>query len=399
LHAGEPTTPSDLRLTGSFTIPVSAGKTYLRFDHSFQMEYDESPVTYYDGGVVEFSTTGGANWTDAGSMLPTINGYVGTLQSAFGNPLANRPAFSGPSPGYETTRIDISGLAGTNVKLRFRLGTDSGNTFLADGWFIDDVSIYTCATPSPLVSLVPGRLLDSRPGQTTVDGQFNGIGLRSANTITPVTVLNRGGVSADASAVVLNVTVTEAQAGGYLTVYPCGGAPPGASNLNYTPGTTVANAVIAKVGTSGQVCIFNQSPTHLLIDVNGYFPAGSAMTSLVPGRLLDSRPGQTTVDGQFNGIGLRPANTITAVTVLNRGGVSADASAVVLNITATGAQAAGFLTVYPCGDPQPNASNLNYTTGTTTANAVIAKVGTNGQVCIFNQTPTHLIIDVNGYFP
>jgi hypothetical protein len=30
---------------------------------------------------------------------------------------------------------------------------------------------------------------------------------------------------------------------------------------------------------------------------------------------------------------------------------------------------------------------------------VIAKVGTGGTVCLFTPTPTHLIVDINGFFP
>lgn len=469
-------------------IALPNGTTFLRFDHSYEMDYDASH--YYDGGVVEYSVDGGSNWQDAGTLPGTINGYNGTLSPSFGNPLGGRSAFSGPSPGYETTRIDLSSLAGQNVLIRFVLGSD--NSFAFPGWYIDDLSVYTCAvapaapsnvsaapgdaaaaltwnapadnggsairsysvtpfingvaqtplstgsastsfkvtglangttytftvaaqngagtgpssgqsnavTPIPsLVSLVPARLLETRSGLSTVDGAFNGIGLRSAGTETAVTVLNRGGVSGDATAVVLNVTVTETQAPGFVTVYPCGTQRPTASNLNFTVGSTVANAVVAKVGTNGQVCVFNQSATQLVIDVNGYFPAGASFTSLVPARLLESRSGLSTIDGAFNAIGLRPAGTETAVTVAGRGGVASDAAAVVLNVTVTEAQAPGFVTVYPCGSPRPNASNLNVDAGGTVPNAVIAKVGTNGQVCVFNQSATQLLIDVNGYFP
>lgn len=46
---------------------------------------------------------------------------------------------------------------------------------------------------------------------------------------------------------------------------------PTASNLNHMSGQTVPNAVVAKIGQSGQVCIFNQSATDLVVDVNGWF--------------------------------------------------------------------------------------------------------------------------------
>ena len=65
----------------------------------------------------------------------------------------------------------------------------------------------------------------------------------------------------------------------------------------------------------------------------------------------------------------------------------------------TGPTEAGFVTVYPCGIDPPLASNLNYSVGTTAANAVIVKVGAGGKVCLYNSNPTQLIADVSGYFP
>ena len=74
--------------------------------------------------------------------------------------------------------------------------------------------------------------------------------------MTEVQVTGRGGVPADAAAVVLNVTVVQARAGGYVTVFPCGESIPNASNVNYVAGQTVPNAVVAKVGVGGKVCVF-----------------------------------------------------------------------------------------------------------------------------------------------
>ncbi|HEX3089486.1 MAG TPA: M4 family metallopeptidase, partial [Ilumatobacteraceae bacterium] len=317
LHGADFSSTAQSILTGGFSVAVPSGTTYLRFDHSFEMDSDSQ--FFYDGGVAEYSTDGGTVWHDAVTLPgPTINGYNGTLRTGLGNPLAGRQAFSGASPGYETTRISLGSLTGSNVKIRFRLGSDS--SIGASGWFIDDLSVYTCAaaptSPNPqtsFVSLVPGRLLESRGGQSTVDGLFNGVGLRGAGSVTALPVLGRGGVGGDADAVVLNVTVTDPQAAGFVTVFPCGSAQPNASSLNYVAGATVANAVVVKVGDGGQVCLFTQSATHLIADVNGYFPAGSGLASLVPGRLLESRGGQATVDGLFNGVGLRGAGSVTAL--------------------------------------------------------------------------------------
>jgi hypothetical protein len=184
-------------------------------------------------------------------------------------------------------------------------------------------------------------------------------------------------------------------------VYPCGSMPPPASNLNFVAGSTIPNLVITKIGTGGQVCIFTSATTHLIADVTGFYPDGASFMSLVPERLMDSRsPGSATVDGLFQGIGLRAAGLTTQLQVTDRGGVPvpADAGTAVLNVTVTGATGAGYVTVYPCGSPLPNASNLNYAVGSTIANLVITKIGTDGKVCLFTSAATHLIVDVDGYY-
>ncbi|MCU1398713.1 MAG: hypothetical protein JWN62_1822 [Acidimicrobiales bacterium] len=58
---------------------------------------------------------------------------------------------------------------------------------------------------------------------------------------------------------------------GFVTVHPCGATRPTTSNLNYTAGQTIPNAVVAKLGTSGKVCLYASSTTDLIADVNGYF--------------------------------------------------------------------------------------------------------------------------------
>ena len=113
--------------------------------------------------------------------------------------------------------------------------------------------------------------MESRPGLSTVDGQFNKHRHPQRRHDHRADRRRTRRVATDATAVVLNVTVTDAQAPGFITVYPCGSPRPTASNLNYVAGSTVANAVLVQIGTAGQVCIFNQSPTHLIADVNGYF--------------------------------------------------------------------------------------------------------------------------------
>jgi len=134
-------------------VALPAGSTpYLHFNHAYG--FDNFQAETYDGGVIEYSTTGGASWTDAGSLF-THNGYNGTIDTRFGNPLAGQQAFVGDSYGYYSSRLNLSSLAGQNARFRFRIGTDGE---VSDrGWFIDDVRIYTCAAqPTPQLLQNPG---------------------------------------------------------------------------------------------------------------------------------------------------------------------------------------------------------------------------------------------------
>jgi Domain of unknown function (DUF5122) beta-propeller len=253
--------------------------------------------------------------------------------------------------------------------------------------------------PVTFVAEPPARLLDTRPGGSTFDGLFRAGGALTGGVVMELDVGGRAGVPASASAVSLNVTVTEPTAPGFLTVFPCGATPPNASNLNYVAGQTVPNAVITKLGDAGRVCLFSQVSTHVIIDVNGFYPAGAAFVPMTPARVLDSRPNGSTIDGKFMASGALAGGTTTELDIGGRADVPLSALAVSLNVTVTEPDGAGFLTVFPCGAAQPNASNLNYVTGQTVPNAVTAKLGANGRVCLFSQASTHVVVDINGYYP
>ena len=248
----------------------------------------------------------------------------------------------------------------------------------------------------------PARLRDTRDGFTTVDGDQQGGGpiiAGPAGAVTSVKVVNRAGIPATAVAVALNVTVTEPEAAGFATVFPCNETRPTASNLNYTPGQTIPNLVIAKVGSSGSVCIFTQSTAHFVVDVDGYFAAGTTYTAQNPARFLDTRVGFATIDGQSAGGDVRPAGAVTVVQVTGRNNIPAGATSVVVNVTVTEPTGDGYVTVYPCGIEPPLASNLNFVAGQTIPNTVISKLAGDGTVCLYNSQPTQLIADVDGYFP
>ena len=202
------------------------------------------------------------------------------------------------------------------------------------------------------------------------------------------------------AAVVLNVTATGPANSGFLTVYPDGASRPTTSNLNFSAGETVPNLVIAPVGADGKVDIFNGSPgtVQVLADVSGWYASGTAgaggFTPLTPARILDTR-------FDVGAVGPVAAGGTISLQVDGAGGIPASGvAAVVLNVTATGPANSGFLTVYPDGASRPTTSNLNFSAGETVPNLVIAPVGADGKVDIFNGSPgtVQVLADVSGWF-
>ncbi|HSM65671.1 MAG TPA: hypothetical protein VK860_05155, partial [Ilumatobacteraceae bacterium] len=84
----------------------------------------------------------------------------------------------------------------------------------------------------------------------------------------------------------------------------------------------------------------------------------SMIVSMDPVRLADTRPGWVAADGLFFGTGPIPSGRTIQVPVAGRGGVPADAKAVVANVAVVGASTPGFVTVFPCGT-RPGTASLN----------------------------------------
>jgi len=242
----------------------------------------------------------------------------------------------------------------------------------------------------------PNRILDSR----TANGGWNSLPIGAGNPNVRGLQVTGAGVPANASAVVMNVTATGATAGSFLTLFPNGQPTPTASNLNFGAGQTIPNLVTVKVGDGGFVNVFNAAgTTHVVADVVGYYDdgtgSGDRFNELPPTRILDSRG----TNGGWNSKPLAAGAANVKDLKVTGGNVPADATAVIMNVTATGGSAGSFLTAYPTGTTVPTASNPNFAAGETIPNLTTVKVGTGGNVRFFNAVGSvHVIADVVGYY-
>ncbi|MEU3572114.1 right-handed parallel beta-helix repeat-containing protein, partial [Kitasatospora sp. NPDC036755] len=289
------------------------------------------------------------------------------------------------APGMLST--DVSGAAAVDDPLTVNIGTDSG---IRDRGAIERTDVGSTFTPSG-----PTRLLDTRAA----------IGVPAAQTVPAGGIVDLqlegvAGVPASGlDAVTMNVTVTDPQQDGHLTVYPNASSVPNSSSLNWSAGQTIANQVTVPV-RNGKVSFYNASggTVHLIADLAGYYsndPKGSLFHAQGPTRLLDTRapigvpaaravPAWGTVDLPVTGVAGVPASGVTAVT---------------MNVTVTEPQADGHLTVYPHGDVAPSSSNLNWPAGRSIPNLVTVPVK-DGKVSFYNASggTVHLIADLAGYY-
>ncbi len=259
--------------------------------------------------------------------------------------------------------------------------SDRGTDLIVDlvGWFGPG--------GSPFQEFAPRRAVDTRnpalrpPGVTGAPsvGQFVEI---------PRDML---GVPAEADAVVVNLTVTQATGYGYLTAFPCGDDPPNTSNVNYNAGVDRANTSIMALGPQGSLCVrLSESSAHVVVDVNGWF---GGTTGIHYGartqRIADSRNGLGGWSGTF-----APGETRILTPEAH---LPAGSQVAVLGVVSTVSSTAGFITVQPCGG-QAEVSNLNFVAGVDIANLAVVPLADDGTICVTSSARTHIVVDVFGGF-
>lgn len=342
------------------------------------------------GGV---SQSAAAVNLQVGAIQPEGPGFLTVYPCSAARPVASSINFSGAS----VVSNAITSLVGDT-------GRVCVHTLVATDLYVD-VTGYGSANGSP-VAITPARYLDDRNvgNDGTFDDAFVGGGPLVGGGTVVLDVAGRGEIPADANAVILNVVAVQPTGPGFLTVFPCQSgteAPPLASNVNYVMGRDVSNGVTTGVGGTGKVCIFSPTTTNLVVDVNGYVPADSAPDPVAPFRLVETRSGNEfrTIDGANQGQGELVAREVLEVQVTGRNDIPNNATSVYLNVTAVDASGSGYLTIFPCSDQVPNASNVNYEAGDTVANSVLVPLDEKGAVCVFSLTATDFVMDFAGYVP
>ena len=370
----------------------------------------------YQIGVVRSDGTAAA--TLGQTQLSSVSASDATSPSwaADGGAIYFSAYVIGPSGPTQSDVYAVSYPGGQRVRVTATNGDETAPSFRGP-------------LPTPVVSgvrsvftgIAPKRILRTLPTVTptgTIPGSPVGPGgvrdVVVTGLITPTDGSGAFTVPTNATAVVLNVTSVNATAATDVRVYPtpADASFPPVSNINVQPRQSTPNLVTVAVSKDGRVRLRNTAgTTDLLADLAGYFApqpsSGSLFTSSDPKRILHTGSGYVGPTSQAKVAAGKYVDLPVTGTLNVRGGgtvtVPADASAVVLNVTAFGASTATDIRVFPSPAPAttfPGISNLNVpNAGVTVANLVVVKVGNGGMVRLRNTAgATDLAADLAGWY-
>jgi len=369
----------------AITVTVTAGSSPIYGIEARQCSSTAGSIDY----TADFSPT------VSGKCTPTALGSAGadvyktvtavapfttaTLQFKVGK--GSSGSFNLQSGGTSTVQCDETNackltlllqVQGGTVFQSFPLGWDGMGARFNPVTPVRILDTRTTNTPSGVAGRVPSR--------GTLDLQ-----IRGAN-----------GIPADATAIVMNVTAVLPTGAGFITAYPSGVSRPLAANLNFAPGDVVPNLVTVGIGTNGKVTLYHQGGTNdIVADAVGYYSpvSGDYFTPMTPVRALDTRVGTGAAAARVAQGG------VVSLQVAGANGVPANATGIVINMTAVTPDRAGYVTAYPNGVTRPLAANLNFVPGDIVPNLVIVGIGTQGKVNFYNQNGTlDLVGDIVGYY-
>jgi hypothetical protein len=404
---------TNLPAGGTWSVDFNPTVDRVRFVHSTGASYRLNPVNgalggtdtpvapakatavAYDRSVATTAATTLFAVDDAAATLGLIGGVNGMPSPNAGATSVRGPLGVTPEGGLIGFDITPVGEALATFRVAgstglYRIDLASGDAALVGSIGDGTSSLIDVAALPKLPSgagqfspVAPSRLLDTRQAGAkpaageTIDLQVTGV----------------NGVPASATAVVLNVTGTQATADGFLTVFPTGEARPTASNNNLVTDGTKANLTTVKVGAGGRVSIFVDGGAHLVVDVVGYYaPATSAagrFTAIPGNRVLDTRTGAAVAAG----------GSVDVVVTGTQGVPATGVAAVMVNLTLTRAAGPGYAVAYATGQPVPPTSSVNVGRADGTAsNLAIVPVGTDGKITVATEAGADVLVDVAGWF-
>ena len=194
---------------------------------------------------------------------------------------------AGASHPAITVTVNVASNAGSS--LQNSVTVSGGGS--ADSSAVDS-TVINAGPPQALrfVPLTPCRIADTR----NANGPFGGPNLAAGVSRDFNPVASSCGIPANAWAYSLNLTVIPLAPLGYISIWPAGQPQPVVSTLNSFDGRIKANASIVPAGLNGAFTVYATGPTHVAVDINGYFVPATGSQNLAfypvtPCRIADTR--------------------------------------------------------------------------------------------------------------
>jgi hypothetical protein len=356
--------PDSAANNGTATVTLTAGATMSTATSATLIKHDDSSVTIPASSLSNASL---AHPTQRTATFPLLNKLPGSYDITVSEPGGNETC---------TSCFTVTGLPPT-LNLSPPTSIVTGST--ASGTLTLTNPARGSDYPKTRIKLEMSGVPNLHANQMTLTADLSG-------TPTPVTLDESGGTifgfigPSTGTHVGQNQTVSIALVFGVVS-----GAPTGPLGI-----TTVFGDVNPSTGALTDSLATNDSDTKIV-----GVAAGSTYHAMTPVRVLDTR---------FNtghAGALPPRGTLTLV-VGGTSGVPTSATAVAINITATGGTSHGFLLAYPAGATKPAASNVNYPQGASAANlAVVPLSSSTHALTISNESSAatvHVVGDVVGYY-
>ncbi len=367
---------------------------------------------------VQGGATTAGNWSglQPGTLTGSLYSGSATLTPTAGGTYTYALTCGGVESGFATLTVPPLTITTTALPSG-SVGAPYSFDLSASGGLAPYTWSILLGAPSANISLQPNGVLSGSPTQTGVTTfivQVTDSELVPATTNTPLTLsIGTAGLTLSPA------ELTFASTGGtsppqVVTLQNSGNAPLTlfsraiSSEFAETDncGTTLAagaNCVITVTFTpagpglqSGALTISDNevgSPQTVILYGS---QTGLQFVPIPPCRVADTR----NPAGPFGGPALDGMQIRNFVVPQSTCGVPSTAAAYALNVTVVPGGPLGYLSVWPAGQSQPSVSLLNSDDGRVKANAAIIPAGTSGAISVFPnaETPTHVVIDMSGYF-
>jgi hypothetical protein len=278
-------------------------------------------------------------------------------------------------------------------------GGDSGagsdapgsSTFASHGALSTDGSLLDHLTP-------PARVLDTRAGQTTVDGELAGIGVVPGGTVVEVPVRGRSGSASETGLVALSFSATADTEPSDIVVRPCSGEADVAPSLSVPAGRTVVRDLIVPLGADGSICVVPTAPVDVVVDVTAFADQGAVRPFPNPVAVVDSTVDGVTADGRFAGVGVRPESSTLRIPLATRFDGLADVGALLVGLSAIDPLEAGTATAF-APEAAPGDPAIEYEAGVSATALAVVPVGAGGELCLSTTGRTDVVVHLLALVP